>query len=353
MQKDVRSAEEVDTAAQQSSSPLAFAFDIDGVLIRGDRAIPSAKRALTILEGDNPLKTKIPYILLTNGGGIEETERCRRLSKELDFEIKPTQYIQAHTILKTVVEKYANKPVLVLGGRNDDVRKVAEGYGFRRAYTTLDVKAWNPSVWPFYDMTPDERASAQPVDFSKTPIHAALVFHDPRNWALDVQVLCDIILSGGIVGGPYHEPAVPVELVFCNPDLIWRSDFDRPRLGQGAFREAFQAVYRALKGKPYPYTQYGKPTAATYKFAEQVLRDRLAEIQGGPVHEMPQVYMIGDNPESDIAGANGAGWNSVLVQTGVYDPANGPPPHQPTHIASDVEEAVRYAIDRELRHTSK
>lgn len=127
------------------------------------------------------------------------------------------------------------------------------------------------------------------MDFSQTPIHAAFVFHDPRNWALDVQVLCDIILSGGIVGGPYHEPSVPVELVFCNPDLIWRSDFDRPRLGQGAFREAFQAVYTALKGKPYPYTQYGKPTAATYKFAEQVLRDRLAEIQGGPVHEMPQV----------------------------------------------------------------
>ena len=84
----------------------------------------------------------------------------------------------------------------------------------------------------------------QPVDFSQTPIHAAFVFHDPRNWALDVQVLCDIILSGGIVGGPYHEPAAPVELVFCNPDLLWTSDFPRPRLGQGAFRDAFQAVYK-------------------------------------------------------------------------------------------------------------
>ncbi|KIP05781.1 hypothetical protein PHLGIDRAFT_119546 [Phlebiopsis gigantea 11061_1 CR5-6] len=347
-------------------APLAFAFDIDGVLIRGSNVIPAAKRALSILEGNNPLKTKIPYILLTNGGGIGEAERCRRLSKELDFEIKETQYIQAHTILKIVVEKYADVPVLVLGGLNDDVRKVAQSYGFKRAYTPLDVKAWNPtygpltlleahnlthipSVWPFYDLTADELASTRPIDFSTTPIQAIFVFHDPRNWALDTQVICDVLQSGGIIGGPYRKPDIPIELVFCNPDLIWRADFERPRLGQGAFREAFQAVYKALTGAPYPHVQYGKPTTATYKFAEQVLRDRLAEMQGKPVKEMPQVYMVGDNPESDIAGANAAGWNSVLVQTGVYDPADGPPRHTPTHHAEDVEAAVRYAIEREIK----
>ena len=30
--------------------------------------------------------------------------------------------------------------------------------------------------------------------------------------------------------------------------------------------------------------------------------------------------MIGDNPKSDIAGANGNGWVSILVRTGVFDP---------------------------------
>ena len=33
--------------------------------------------------------------------------------------------------------------------------------------------------------------------------------------------------------------------------------------------------------------------------------------------------MIPDNPASDIAGANAASWNSILVRTGVYDPAEG------------------------------
>jgi ribonucleotide monophosphatase NagD (HAD superfamily) len=144
----------------------------------------------------------------------------------------------------------------------------------------------------------------QPVDFSQTPISAVFVFHDPRNWGLDIQVICDIILSGGTVGAPYQRKHdTTVELVFCNPDLIWRNDFPRPRLGQGAFAKAFQAVFKvsavrhapvplgwleilwmvvkqSLTGSEYPYVQYGKPTQATYKFAEQVLLDHVEMLHG-------------------------------------------------------------------------
>lgn len=105
-----------------------------------------------------------------------------------------------------------------------------------------------------------------------------------------------------MIGGPYVSPEErlqqPVEIVFCNPDLLWRSDFERPRLGQGAFKEAFQAVFKAgrrnvlriahniiihlqaVTGSPYPYVQYGKPTHATYNFAESVLTERLKEMYG-------------------------------------------------------------------------
>ncbi|KAI0325483.1 HAD-superfamily hydrolase [Cubamyces sp. BRFM 1775] len=349
------------TAPSRFIQPLTHLFGQDGVLLRGPHTIPAARRALDMLNGANPMG-------LTNGGGVGEEARRRKLNSQLGVELQHTQILQAHTILKSVVHKYADKPVLVLGGRNDDVRKVAEGYGFKHVYTTLDVLAWKPEVWPFHELTPEERASAKLVDFSQTPISAIFVFHDPRNWSLDIQVIIDVIRARGVIGGPYldtPEPAdqqplpqdarkhdqhqavdehggdknAPIELVFCNPDLLWKSDFPQPRLGQGAFREAFQAVYKALIGKTYPYVQYGKPTTATYKFAEKVLKDRLEELQGGPVDH---------NPESDIAGANGAGWESVLVCTGVYDPARGPPAHMPTYVAEDVEEAVRWAIEREM-----
>ncbi|KAI0766854.1 HAD hydrolase [Trametes elegans] len=363
-------------AQQTRLPPLVFTFDIDGVLLRGPHTIPAARRALNMLNGANPMGVKIPFILLTNGGGVGEEARRRKLSSQLGVELHSNQIVQAHTILKSVVHKYGDEHVLVLGGRNDEIRKVAEGYGFKNVYTSLDVLAWKPEVWPFHELTAEERASTKSVDFLQIPISAIFVFHDPRNWSLDIQVIIDVIRSRGLIGGPYldtpvpadqqplpqnareHEPSStsgdkgknkPVELVFCNPDLIWKSDFPQPRLGQGAFREAFQTVYKELVGTTYPIVQYGKPTTATYEFAERVLRDRLEELRGERIEQLPTVYMVGDNPESDIAGANGAGWPSILVRTGVYDPAQGEPPHKPTYIAEDVEEAVRWAIECEMR----
>lgn len=38
---------------------MAFAFDIDGVLVHGDRLIPEAREALAILNGNNELGIKV------------------------------------------------------------------------------------------------------------------------------------------------------------------------------------------------------------------------------------------------------------------------------------------------------
>ncbi|KAI5120291.1 hypothetical protein M0805_005797 [Coniferiporia weirii] len=349
----------------QYKPPLAFAFDIDGVLVQGESVIPQARKALKILDGENKLGIKIPYILLTNGGGVSESVRCRKLTEKLGIEISLTQFMQAHTVLKSKVDLYRDKSVLVLGGRPGAVPQVAKEYGFTKVYTTLDILAWNPSIWPFHDLDANERAfvdSRPPFD-PKTRIEAIFVFHDPRNWALDIQITCDILMNGGYVLPNNLQPSTSVldteeevKLVFCNPDLVWRANFPASRLGQGGFRVAFEGVYQALTGKSYPYVQYGKPTEATYAYAEDVLRERLQEILPRKTTltkeersgYAPNVYMIGDNPESDIAGANAKGWSSVLVETGVYNRARGPPLHKPTHIAQDVEQAVCWAIDREF-----
>ncbi|KAG2128036.1 HAD-like domain-containing protein [Suillus bovinus] len=356
-------------------SRLAFAFDIDGVLLRGGtNPLPAAKEALSILDGNNKLGLYLCFTALTNGGGASEEERCRKLSSQLGVQIRPDQFIQAHTVLKSIVHNYVNVPVLVLGGKGDTLRKVAEGYGFQKVYTTLDILAWNPSIWPFHSLTEEERASVRPVDFSNIQFGAIFVFHDPRNWALDTQVMCDVIQ--GIIGGSHetNHTRKPVDLVFCNPDLIWQSDFKAPRMGQGAFRVAFQAVFQAslsftakshreqpdapflqsLTGSTYPYIQLGKPTEATYNFAEMMLKHRLegtwwaVRISHLFLHVTLNFIVTADNPESDIAGANAAGWKSILVHTGVYDPHRGPPSHQPTHQAEDVAEAVRWAIEQEF-----
>ena len=78
--------------------------------------------------------------------------------------VETSQYCQAHTILKKFAGQYFDTPVLVLGGHLDTVRQVANryvivtlaprylklilhilSYGYQKAYTTLDVLAWNPA----------------------------------------------------------------------------------------------------------------------------------------------------------------------------------------------------------------
>ncbi len=48
-------------------------------------------------------------------------------------------------------------------------------------------------------------------------------------------------------------------------------------------------------------------------------------------------YGVGDNPASDVAGANGNGFHSILVRTGVW---KGDPGHGAHWVVGDVEEGV-------------
>jgi len=146
---------------------------------------------------------------------------------------------------------------------------------------------------------------------------------------------------------------------------LWKNEWEGPRFGQGGFRKAWEGVWSHVKKnqKDPVITQFGKPTTETYRFAAEMLRgisDQLdVELRVGSGDDVERlgrsssnIYMIGDNPESDIAGANLARWNSVLVHTGVHDPRHRPSlpkSKTPTFEAKDVEEAVRLAIREEIK----
>lgn len=99
----------------------------------------------------------------------------------------------------------------------------------------------------------------------------------------------------------------------------------------------------------------GKPYQRTYEFAEKRLilhrRHLLRDIGDMPGH-LKRVYMVGDNPASDIAGGNhykspyGTDWVSVLVQTGVYVEGTKPA-YEPRKIVGDVWDAVMWATGQE------
>lgn len=217
-------------------------------------------------------------------------------------------------------------------------------------------------------------------DDTALKIDAILVFSDPRDWALDIQIIVDLLMSRQGVLGTYSarngDRSLPNDgwqqdgqppVVFSNADLFWSTTYHHPRFGQGAFQAALQGVWgRVTGGKELVRTSFGKPFAETYQFAERVLNEHRAKVlgmgqkaetgSGGKKKEMAplrRVYMIGDNPESDIRGANefaspqGTEWTSVLVRTGVWRAERGEPVHKPKMLVDDVKAAVEWALKRE------
>lgn len=258
--------------------------------------------------------------------------------------------------------------MLVIGGEGDLCRQVAKGYGFKNVIIPADILAAYPPVSPFtIDKSP---AYAQPLPPGDIKIDAVLVFNDPRDWALDLQVLLDLALSdegrlGTRRGDLSCKPHVPI--YFSNPDLIWANEYHLPRLGQGGFRAAFQGIMVSLKNaqkaqrgmEGLPILEYkimGKPYQDTYAYAEGVLcewRKKQLEVAGLDTTQgnIRTIYMVGDNPASDIKGANsfrsdrGIKWVSILVTTGVYK--GGIHTGEANRVVGDVLAAVKWAMDVE------
>jgi ribonucleotide monophosphatase NagD (HAD superfamily) len=61
------------------------------------------------------VQATVPVVFLTNGGGAPESVRARHLSELFRTEIKPQQLVLGHTPFRTLVPRFGDKPVLVLG----------------------------------------------------------------------------------------------------------------------------------------------------------------------------------------------------------------------------------------------
>jgi HAD superfamily hydrolase (TIGR01456 family) len=356
----------------------SFLSSIDGVLLRASKPIPGAAEALKILTD-----RAIPFIFLTNGGGRHETERVAEISQRLGVPLDPSFLIQSHSPFAEFVEGTVEQAplkercVLVVGGDGDSCRKVAEAYGLECVVTPGDIYHAYPTIWPFSKNFNDYYATfarplPKPIDPSKPSsslkLDAIFVFNDPRDWALDIQIIMDALLSSqGIMGTfsskngrhelpncGYQEDGQP-PLYFSNPDLWWAAAYHLNRLGQGGFREALEGVWAATTGGPSKgvklrKTLIGKPYHHTYAFAERQLIRNWSRTSGNRQgHPLRRVFMIGDNPESDIRGANsyrsehGSEWISILVRSGVY--SGGEPTCSPRIIVDDVYDAVQWALE--------
>ena len=319
---------------RQSSSGKAVALDIDGVFLRGGYPLPRAAEAMKLLAA-----SAIPFVFVTNGGGITEAAKAEELTNKLGVSVNADQVILSHTPFREMAAQHKHDRVLVLG--KEECLRVAASYGFTKAVSAKQLHEESPTLYPL------RRPRSAPTSaHAGEPVRAVMIFHDPVDWGLEIQVVTDVLLGRqqytdvelrDLDAAEVAQRNVP--FFVSNADIVYTSDHPHPRFTQGAFVEAFKSLYEMYAPNAELRIVYcGKPFKVQYEAAAAAL----ARQSPGLV----RFYGIGDNPRSDIRGANAAGddWKSILVRTGVFDGIGNDRNDPADVVVGDILDAVQHVI---------
>ncbi|TYJ36652.1 hypothetical protein E1A91_A05G321900v1 [Gossypium mustelinum] len=292
---------------------FGIAFDIDGVILRGRVPVGGSPQALRRLYGDSG-ELIVPYLFLTNGGGIPETKRAKQLSELLGVNIMASQVVQGHSPFRNLLKKFENE-LIIATGKGDPALVMSE-YGFKKVLSLEEFASYFENIDPVYQYKrwttmpqSDRKETAVPrYNVLSKRIKAAFVVSDPVDWGRDIQVLCDVLRSGGLPGVANNNQ---LPLYFAADDLEYQAAFPSKRLGMGAFRIALESVFNRINPKRLEYVTYGKPNPFVFKNAEVILSQLQSSCcqdhsknNGVPgSHSFETLYMIGDNPSVDVKGA--------------------------------------------------
>ncbi len=249
-----------------------WVFDLDGTMYVGKEAVPGAPE---LVQAANEHAKSVLFV--SNDPTHTSAQLARRLER-LGIDADADRILHAGLAAALHLRERGVNSVLALGTD-----------GLVETLTATGVDA---------ERTETLRASNEHVD-----VDAVVVGLDPHAEIEDFNVLLR-----------NWRPGMPV--VACNADRSYPAKLG-PNLGGGSFAAA---VGYALDCE---ITYCGKPSEILFREAENMLPD-------GPT------AMLGDSPEADVAGANAAGWTSVLLSRDSSKP--GDP--KPVHTVSDLHKLL-------------
>lgn len=215
--------------------------------------------------------------------------------------------------------------------------------GYKKWVWYKDFLAARPFILPFLYQ------GVQDIDpHYGDKIAAVFMMHEPHNWTEGLQLLCDVLLSDGVVtreGFTRAEEQV-VDLFIANGDFSYSAEFNQPRLTCGALTTCLEALYFRYCGRTLKKTVFGKPGTEYHQYAETMLESFFPAAEGDA--PIKTIYMIGDNPRSDIQGANASGdhWFSILVRTGLFKGENDAE-FPAKKVVDNVYDAITFILERE------
>ena len=134
--------------------------DIDGVVHRGYKVIPGSDRAIKTLLREHRTAdgqvARVPFVLVTNGGGYRETNFAKSLNNMVFGSDAPqpagqhifqaNQLVECHTPLRTLLPAYHDKFVLVAGYK--ETIEAVHDYGFKKAIHSEELLGLWPELAP-------------------------------------------------------------------------------------------------------------------------------------------------------------------------------------------------------------
>ena len=297
------------------NNTIGLIIDIDGVLIRDGQPIPKAEKGIELLEQHN-----IPYCLLSNGNGNKEW-KAKKVNSSLGTSISSDKIVLAITPLEDYVDKYANEPVLIIGKHLEI--ETAKLMGYKKIVYYEEYFMQNPSTFPDIN---NEMIKPIPNHTSiltdELEIKAIFIMHTPVYWGEAVQVICDVLRARNGSRKAMNEMDIQyhqqIPIFMCNPDFEYCGKHPMPRLTVGAFGLTLNAIWKHISGEDIQFERMGKPFQSSYQKAEKIILNQNQQVT--------HFYGIGDNPLSDIRGANDMKkvsdyqYSSVLVKSGCSDP---------------------------------
>lgn len=285
--------------------------------------------------------------------------------------IKENEVNLCHSPLKELVKSHKDKLVLATGvGKTE---KILLNYGFTKFLTIQEYIALYKHTLPHVYRLPSISQQNKIVEkvqnrlniklkkdsnFKKhytkqdhlneiyefLKIDSLFIMTDVEHWELSTQIFMDLLISKNGIPGNINSNYLRksfkqyVDLHVASDDLSYKDEFVLNRIGAGCFLKCLNKIYYEFYNQNIKYTCYGKPFNPMFKYAKDKIlkKDNSCET----------FYVIGDNPDVDIKGANNAGMDSILVQTGVWNKNKNCKENPGKYFVKNVGEAIDLIIKK-------
>ena len=333
----------------------ALFIDVDGVLKMGYKPIQNAKKGIEIIQ-----KLKIPFKILTNDGGDTEKEKALKYSKILQLKkpFSPNDIVLCHSPMKQQLQIFSKKDMfkvpLIVGQGN--IPSLMNYYGVKKYITCEEYALIYYKMLPINIIKEILYKREQAVKkvkqrlkvsnlFPPIAINGIFQISDVLRWEIPVQLCSDLLISSNGIPGTKkrREDKFSVSYHLSFDEIQYKDSFVLPRFSGGACFQSLQHLFKLLYKYDFPYTIYVKPSKLIFNYAKE------KTVKNYPYILISNYYMIGDNPEIDIKGANECGIHSILVSTGVFDhKKNKNDSKYPAKVVvKDFYEAINYILLRE------